>query len=144
MGTSTRAPVCAHRSYGSHRMRAVSLKFAHVALVSPTRPSTRRGHRGCRVSSATTSVVISAPSTPRTAFHRTQNPRSARQPQITNTRTNQRDVRVFAENDGRGPNPNEVDGPVKFGGEMVGVGIFLLIAIQFFVLAFVDFPFQAR
>jgi hypothetical protein len=29
-------------------------------------------------------------------------------------------------------------------GEMVGVGIFLLIAFQFFVLAFVDFPFQAR
>jgi hypothetical protein len=47
------------------------------------------------------------------------------------------------ENDGRGPNPNDVGG-VEFGGEMVGVGIFLLIAFQFFVLAFVDFPFQAR
>ena len=46
-------------------------------------------------------------------------------------------------NDGRGPNPNDVGG-VEFGGEMVGVGIFLLIAFQFFVLAFVDFPFQAR
>ena len=31
---------------------------------------------------------------------------------------------------------------VSFGGEMVGVGIFLLVAVQFFVLAFVDFPFQ--
>jgi hypothetical protein len=54
-----------------------------------------------------------------------------------------RDVRAYAENDGRGPNPNDVGG-VEFGGEMVGVGIFLLIAFQFFVLAFVDFPFQAR
>ena len=52
-----------------------------------------------------------------------------------------RDVRARAENDGRGPNPNEVEG-VSFGGEMVGVGIFLLVAVQFFVLAFVDFPFQ--
>lgn len=54
-----------------------------------------------------------------------------------------REVRAYAENDGRGPNPNDVGG-VEFGGEMVGVGIFLLIAFQFFVLAFVDFPFQAR
>lgn len=57
------------------------------------------------------------------------------------TSSMRRHVRVRAENDGRGPNPNEVDG-VQFGGEMVGVGIFLFIAFQFFVLAFVDFPFQ--
>lgn len=69
--------------------------------------------------------------------------RSRRVPRATACAPRRRDVRAFAENDGRGPNPNEVDGPT-FGGEMVGVGIFLFVAFQFFVLAFVDFPFQVR
>lgn len=54
----------------------------------------------------------------------------------TTTTPKMRNVRARAENDGRGKNPNEMEGPVTFGGEMVGVGIFLLIAFQFFVLAF--------
>ena len=70
-------------------------------------------------------------------------PPAERAPRVPRAPPASRDVRAFAENDGRGPNPNEVDGPT-FGGEMVGVGIFLFVAFQFFVLAFVDFPFQVR
>jgi hypothetical protein len=111
---------------------AASPVVAVAAESSPraARPSARRS---ARPASSTAKPVVSE----RTAFaRRLQRADSKCAPR-------RRDVRAYAENDGRGPNPNDVGG-VEFGGEMVGVGIFLLIAFQFFVLAFVDFPFQAR
>ena len=47
-------------------------------------------------------------------------------------------VLVRAENDGRGKNPNEelYGGGPTFSGEMIGVAIFLIVAIQFFGTGF--------
>lgn len=47
-------------------------------------------------------------------------------------------VLARAENDGRGKNPNEelYGGGPTFSGEMIGVAIFLIIAIQFFGTGF--------
>jgi hypothetical protein len=47
-------------------------------------------------------------------------------------------VLARAENDGRGKNPNEelYGGGPTFSGEMIGVAIFLIIALQFFGTGF--------
>lgn len=111
---------------------AASPVVAVAASPRAARPSARRA-------SPASSSSIAKPVVPGGAALS----RSRRVPRATACAPRRRDVRAFAENDGRGPNPNDVGG-VEFGGEMVGVGIFLLIAFQFFVLAFVDFPFQAR
>ena len=56
------------------------------------------------------------------------------------TRARERGARVLAraENDGRGKNPNEelYGGGPTFSGEMIGVAIFLIVAIQFFGTGF--------
>lgn len=127
-------------------MSAVCLPFAPVAPASRARQSSPRSHRGSRSTSISASVVTPSVVYASSTLRRKRSSCTAHQvAQLRRTHHAQRpDVRAFAENDGRGPNPNDVDGPVAFGGEMVGVGIFLLIAFQFFVLAFVDFPIQSR
>ena len=58
----------------------------------------------------------------------------------SHTRVPVRGARVLAraENDGRGKNPNEelYGGGPTFSGEMIGVAIFLIIALQFFGTGF--------
>jgi hypothetical protein len=122
-------------------MRSVSVSFLAPVAVAASCSSSRHARRGTPASpNPISKPVVKASAVFASPSRRT----SLAANETTGTKSRGRDVRVFAENDGRGPNPNDVDGPVKFGGEMVGVGIFLLIAFQFFVLAFVDFPFQAR
>ena len=111
------------RSRAPARRTAVAVRDGTPGCPSVPRPLGARPPRASFVARRAATPPASSPRSPRAAASR--------------------DVRAFAENDGRGPNPNEVDGPT-FGGEMVGVGIFLFVAFQFFVLAFVDFPFQVR
>ena len=58
----------------------------------------------------------------------------------SHTHVGSRGARVLAraENDGRGKNPNEelYGGGPTFSGEMIGVAIFLIIALQFFGTGF--------
>ena len=122
-------------------LRAFAANMHCLASTASFAPSTRavasRTARRARLSRAVASVS-SGPS----VITRAETTLSAtRRASLGVASVPRRDVRARAENDGRGPNPNEVEG-VSFGGEMVGVGIFLLVAVQFFVLAFVDFPFQ--
>jgi hypothetical protein len=112
--------------------------LASTASFAPSaRAVASRAARRARVSRAVASASSSRPS----VIHAKTPLSATRRASLGVASVPRRDVRARAENDGRGPNPNEVEG-VSFGGEMVGVGIFLLIAFQFFILAFVDFPFQ--
>ena len=82
-------------------------------------------------------ALASRPGTPASlGVARTRGPLAVK----SHTRVPVRGARVLvrAENDGRGKNPNEelYGGGPTFSGEMIGVAIFLIIALQFFGTGF--------
>ena len=101
-----------------------------VRVFAPThRVASRRAGRAV--------ALASRPGTPATlGVARTRGPLAV----TSHTRVPGRGARVLvrAENDGRGKNPNEelYGGGPTFSGEMIGVAIFLIVAIQFFGTGF--------
>ena len=101
-----------------------------VRVFAPThRIASRRAGRAV--------ALASRPGTPATlGVARTRGPLAV----TSHTRVPVRGARVLAraENDGRGKNPNEelYGGGPTFSGEMIGVAIFLIVAIQFFGTGF--------
>lgn len=101
-----------------------------VRVFAPThRVASRRAGRAV--------ALASRPGTPATlGVARTRGPLAV----TSHTRVPVRGARVLAraENDGRGKNPNEelYGGGPTFSGEMIGVAIFLIVAIQFFGTGF--------
>ena len=100
-----------------------------VRVFAPThRVASRRAGRAV--------ALASRPGTPATlGVARTRGPLA-----VKSSRVPVRGARVLvrAENDGRGKNPNEelYGGGPTFSGEMIGVAIFLIVAIQFFGTGF--------
>ena len=101
-----------------------------VRVFAPThRIASRRAGRAV--------ALASRPGTPATlGVARTRGPLAV----TSHTRVPVRGARVLAraENDGRGKNPNEelYGGGPTFSGEIIGVAIFLIVAIQFFGTGF--------
>lgn len=110
---------------------AASINTATAVRVSA--PTHRVAHRRA----GQVVALASRPGTPASlGVARTRGPLAV----DSNTRVPARGARVLvrAENDGRGKNPNEelYGGGPTFSGEMIGVALFLIIALQFFGTGF--------